>query len=28
MSHEHDAELARALEKALGEEPPAILTNV
>src|SRR5438552_5920889 len=24
MSHEHDAELARALEKALGEEPPAI----
>jgi len=28
MNHEHDAELARALERALGEEPPAILTNV
>ena len=27
-SHEHDADLARALERALGEEPPAISTNV
>ena len=28
MTHEHDGELARALERALGEEPPAITTNV
>jgi hypothetical protein len=28
MSHEHDAELATALERALGEEPPSIVTNV
>ncbi len=27
-SHEHDAELATALERALGEEPPSITTNV
>jgi hypothetical protein len=27
-SHEHDAELASALERALGEEPPSIATNV
>jgi HD superfamily phosphohydrolase len=27
-SHEHDAELAQALDRALGEEPPAIVTNV
>jgi hypothetical protein len=27
-THEHDAELAHALERALGEEPPAITTNV
>ena len=27
-SHEHDAELAVALERALGEEPPSIATNV
>jgi hypothetical protein len=26
--HEHDAELAQALERALGEEPSAIPTNV
>jgi HD superfamily phosphohydrolase len=28
MSHEHDADLAVALERALGEEPPSIVTNV
>jgi HD superfamily phosphohydrolase len=28
MNHEHDAELAQALERALGEEPSAIPTNV
>jgi hypothetical protein len=28
VTHEHDAELAAALERALGEEPPSILTNV
>jgi hypothetical protein len=28
MHHEHDAELAQALERALGEEPSAIPTNV
>ena len=28
MSHEHDAALAQALERALGEEPPSIVTNV
>jgi uncharacterized protein len=28
MSHEHDGELARALERALGEEPQSIVTNV
>jgi HD superfamily phosphohydrolase len=28
MSHEHDAELAHALERALGEESPSIVTNV
>jgi uncharacterized protein len=28
MSHEHDAELAVALERALGEEAPSIVTNV
>jgi hypothetical protein len=28
VSHEHDAELAHALERALGEEPPSIVTNV
>jgi hypothetical protein len=28
VSHEHDAELAQALDRALGEEPPAIVTNV
>lgn len=28
MSHEHDPLLAAALERALDEEPPAILTNV
>jgi len=27
-SHDHDAELARALERALADEPPAIITNV
>jgi hypothetical protein len=27
-SHEHDAELAQALRRALNEEPPAIATNV
>jgi hypothetical protein len=27
-SHEHDAALAAALERALGEDPPAIVTNV
>jgi hypothetical protein len=27
-SHEHDAELAQALSRALAEEPPAIATNV
>jgi HD superfamily phosphohydrolase len=27
-SHEHDAVLAEALERALAEEPPTILTNV
>ncbi len=27
-SHAHDADLAVALERALGEEPPAIVTNV
>jgi HD superfamily phosphohydrolase len=27
-AHEHDAELAGALERALAEEPPAIVTNV
>jgi hypothetical protein len=27
-SHEHDAELALALEQALAEEPPSIVTNV
>ncbi|MEK7878649.1 MAG: hypothetical protein AAB285_02210, partial [candidate division NC10 bacterium] len=27
-SHEHDAELARALERALSEDRPAIVTNV
>ena len=27
-SHEHDAALATALERALGEEPPSITTNV
>jgi HD superfamily phosphohydrolase len=28
MSHEHDADLAHALERALGEEPPSHPTNV
>jgi hypothetical protein len=28
MSHEHDAELAGALKRALNEEPSAIVTNV
>jgi HD superfamily phosphohydrolase len=28
MTHEHDAELAQALERALGEEPSSIPTNV
>jgi hypothetical protein len=28
MSHEHDVELARALRRALSEEPPSISTNV
>jgi len=28
MSHEHDAVLAKALERALGEDPPSITTNV
>ena len=28
MSHEHDAELAGALRRALEEEPSAIVTNV
>src|SRR5213594_357510 len=28
MTHEHDAELARALRRALNEEPSAISTNV
>jgi len=28
MNHEHDAELAQALKRALSEEPPSILTNV
>ena len=28
VSHEHDAELAHALERALGEEPPSVVTNV
>jgi len=28
VSHEHDAVLAHALERALGEEPPSIVTNV
>jgi len=27
-NHEHDAQLATALERALGEEPPSIVTNV
>jgi HD superfamily phosphohydrolase len=27
-THEHDAELATALERALAEEPPSIVTNV
>ena len=27
-SHEHDAELASALKRALNEEPPSIVTNV
>jgi uncharacterized protein len=27
-THEHDAELARALERALADEPPSIVTNV
>jgi HD superfamily phosphohydrolase len=27
-SHEHDAALATALDRALGEEPPSIVTNV
>jgi hypothetical protein len=27
-SHEHDAELAMALERALNEEPASIVTNV
>jgi len=27
-SHEHDAALAGALERALGEAPPSIITNV
>jgi hypothetical protein len=27
-AHDHDAELARALERALADEPPAITTNV
>jgi HD superfamily phosphohydrolase len=28
MTHEHDAELAIALRRALNEEPPSIVTNV
>src|SRR5437763_16998520 len=28
MTHEHDAELAQALRRALNEEPPSIVTNV
>jgi hypothetical protein len=28
MTHEHDADLAQALRRALSEEPPAIATNV
>ncbi len=28
VNHDHDAELATALERALGEDPPAIATNV
>jgi HD superfamily phosphohydrolase len=28
ITHEHDGELAVALDRALGEEPPAIVTNV
>ena len=28
MTHEHDLELARALRRALSEEPPSISTNV
>ena len=28
MTHQHDADLALALKRALSEEPPAILTNV
>jgi HD superfamily phosphohydrolase len=28
MTHERDAELAKALKRALSEEPPSILTNV
>ncbi|MDP3768630.1 MAG: HD domain-containing protein, partial [Dehalococcoidia bacterium] len=27
-SHEHDAELAQALQRAVSEEPPSIVTNV
>jgi hypothetical protein len=27
-THQHDAALAVALERALGEEPPSIGTNV
>ena len=28
MTHEHDAELAQALDRALAEEPSSIPTNV
>ena len=28
MTHQHDAELAQALKRALSEEPPSIVTNV
>jgi len=28
MTHEHDAELATALKRALNEEPSSIVTNV
>jgi hypothetical protein len=27
-THEHDGDLAHALERALAEEPPSIVTNV